>query len=249
VGKQLAALAGQHMKKTLMELGGHGPVVVCADADPVRVAEASVAIKARNAGQVCVAPTRWLVHNSIHDAFVAAAGRAAGNLRSGDGLDPLTELGPLASARRLRAVEDLVEDAVARGARLASGGKRRGGSGWHYPVTVLADLPEDARVLSEEPFGPIMLVQRFTELDEAIRMANALPFGLAAYAFTGSAVAADRLTVELECGNLSINHFVASSAETPFGGVKDSGYGREGGVEGLEEYTTVKNVSHRMQMA
>lgn len=245
VGKHLASLAGRHMKRTLMELGGHGPVIVCKDADPVRTAEASVQIKTRNAGQVCVAPTRWIVHDSIYDEFVETAGRSASELRMGDGLDAKTQVGPLANLRRVEAVDLLVEDARSRGARIVAGGKRPDRSGFFYPLTVLADLPPDSRVLHDEPFGPLMLVQRFHELDEATAMANSLPFGLAAYAFTDSSAAADQLMAQLQCGNLSINHFVASLAETPFGGVKDSGYGREGGVEGLHEYTSVKNVSHR----
>lgn len=245
VGKHLASLAGRYMKRTLMELGGHGPVVVCGDVDPVRVAGASVEIKTRNAGQVCVAPTRWIVHDSIYEAFLDEAGKRAADLRTGNGLDASTQVGPLANQRRVDATDALVQDALSRGARLIAGGKRPEGGGFYYPITVLADLPEDSRVLHEEPFGPIMLVQRFGELDEAIALANGVPFGLASYAFTGSAATADRLMTELECGNLAINHFVASLAETPFGGVKDSGYGREGGAEGLYEYTTVKNVSHR----
>lgn len=247
VGKHLASLAGQHMKPTLMELGGHGPVIICDDVDPVETALASVMIKTRNAGQVCVAPTRWIVHDSIYDRFVETAGQRAASLRMGSGLDPDTEVGPLANPRRVEAIDALVQDAIARGARVVAGGKRPEGAGFYYPITVLADLPADCRALHEEPFGPLMLIQRFGDLDEAITMANALPFGLAAYAFTQSAARVDQLVEGLECGNLSINHFVASLAETPFGGVKDSGYGREGGSEGLHAYMTVKNVSHRMR--
>jgi succinate-semialdehyde dehydrogenase/glutarate-semialdehyde dehydrogenase len=143
----------------------------------------------------------------------------------------------------------MVQDATAAGARLVAGGQRPEGPGFYYPLTVLADVPDAARAMQDEPFGPLMLIQPFTELDDAIARANALPFGLAAYAFTDSAAAADQLSAELACGNLSINHFVASLAETPFGGVKDSGYGREGGVEGLDAYTTAKNISHRMRIA
>lgn len=249
VGKQLAALAGRHMKPAIMELGGHGPVIVCADADPAELAQASVLMKTRNAGQVCVSPTRWLVHDSIYDRFVDAAACRAAELRMGSGLDAQTEIGPLANPRRVEAVAELVEDARARGARIAAGGERPAHDGFFYPVTVIADMPAECRVLHEEPFGPLLLVQRFSDLGEAIAMANALPFGLAAYAFTDSAAHADRLMDELECGTLSINHFVASLAETPFGGVKDSGYGREGGLEGLQSYTVVKNVSYRMRPA
>ncbi len=249
VGKHLAALAGQHMKPVVMELGGHGPVIVCADVDPVPLAQSSVMMKTRNAGQVCVSPTRWIVHDSIHDRFVETAAKRAAELRMGSGIDARTDVGPLANPRRVEAIAALVEDARARGATIAAGGNRPEGDGFFYPVTIIADMPADCRVLHEEPFGPLLLIQRFSELGDAIAMANSLPFGLAAYAFTDSAGNADRLMDELECGNLSINHFVASLAETPFGGVKDSGHGREGGVEGLQSYTVVKNVSFRMRPA
>ena len=249
VGKQLAALAGQYMKPVVMELGGHGPVIVCADVDPVPLAQSSVMMKTRNAGQVCVSPTRWIVHDDIYDSFVATAAKRAAELRMGSGMDAQADIGPLANPRRVEAIAALVDDARARGATIAAGGNRPQGDGFFYPVTIISDIPADARVLHEEPFGPLLLVQRFSDLGAAIAMANSLPFGLAAYAFTDSAANADRLMDELECGNLSINHFVASLAETPFGGVKDSGYGREGGVEGLQSYTVVKNVSFRMRPA
>ncbi len=249
VGKQLAALAGAHMKPVVMELGGHGPVIVCADADPVATALASVMVKTRNAGQICVSPTRWIVDDSIYDRFVETAAKRAAELRMGSGIDAATEVGPLANPRRVEAIAALVEDARARGARIAAGGNQPAGEGFFYPVTIIADMPPECRMLHEEPFGPLLLVQRFGDLDEAIAMANSLPFGLAAYAFTDSASNADRLMDGLECGTLSINHFVASLPETPFGGVKDSGYGREGGPEGLESYTVVKNVSFRMSPA
>ena len=244
VGKLLAEAAGRHMKPAIMELGGHGPVIVCDDADPETTAIAAVQSKSRNAGQVCVAPTRFFVHRRIYDRFVEVAGERAKALQVGDGCDPATELGPLTNARRLATMEALVADAVACGARLVAGGRRIGDRGFYYPLTVLAEMPDDARAMREEPFGPLMLIQPVDGLDEAIAKANALPFGLAAYAFTGSAANVAALTDHVACGNLSINHFVASLAETPFGGVKDSGYGREGGVEGLEAYTTVKSVSH-----
>ncbi|WP_029009061.1 NAD-dependent succinate-semialdehyde dehydrogenase [Azospirillum halopraeferens] len=245
VGKHLAAMAGRHMKPAIMELGGHGPVIVCDDVDPEAVAVASVMAKSRNAGQVCVAPTRFFVHERIYERFVAAAGRRAQALRIGDGRDPASELGPLANVRRRDAMEALVADAVERGARLVAGGRRTGDRGYWFPLTVLADLPDDAQAMREEPFGPLMLIQPIRDVADAIARANALDFGLAAYAYTNSADTVAVLTDELACGNLSINHFVASVAETPFGGVKDSGYGREGGVEGLQGYTVVKCVSHR----
>ena len=244
VGRTLASLAGQHLKPSIMELGGHGPVFVCEDVDVEDVAKRSAFIKSRNAGQVCVAPTRFFVHRSVHERFVEAFARHAGAMRLGDGLDPRTELGPLANARRLQFTAQLVDDARTRGARVASGGERPGGAGYFYPLTVLADVPEDARCMREEPFGPLALVNSVASLDEAIQKANSLPFGLAAYGFTHNADHVATMTSNVECGNLSINHYVASVAETPFGGVKDSGYGREGGTEGLQCYSVVKTISH-----
>ena len=245
VGKRLAELAGRHMKPVIMELGGHAPVIVCADADPAVAAAASIVGKTRNAGQVCVSPTRFFVHDQIHDRFAQAFGQAAAAIRVGDGMDPAMQMGPLANERRLAAMEHLVADAVSRGARVLSGGSRIGNRGHYFPPTVLADVPDDAIAMQQEPFGPLALVARVGSLDEAIGRANSLPFGLAAYAFTRSAETAAILADRVECGNLSINHFVASVAETPFGGVKDSGYGREGGTEGLACYTVAKNVSHK----
>ena len=245
VGKHLASMAGQFMKPAIMELGGHAPVIVCDDVDPVATAATSVTGKSRNAGQVCVSPTRFFVQESIYEQFAQSFAEGAARLKVGDGLDPSTQLGPLANARRIDAMETLVADAKAKGARVLAGGHRLGNRGYYYPLTVLADVPDDARAMTEEPFGPLALVNPVKTLDEAIEKANSLPYGLAGYAFTRSAGNAERLAEGIEVGNLSINHFVASVAETPFGGVKESGYGREGGVEGLECYTVVKNVSHK----
>lgn len=246
VGKRLAALAGQHMKPCIMELGGHGPVIVCDDVDPVATAAASVTTKSRNAGQVCVAPTRFFVHQSLYERFTEEFGRKAKALKVGNGLDPDSQMGPLANSRRVEAMESLIVDATTKGARLVAGGRRLRECGYYFPLTVLADVPDNAIAMHQEPFGPLALINPVRDLDEAIEKANALPYGLAAYAFTKSSSNVDRLTDEIEVGNLSINHLVASLAETPFGGVKDSGYGREGGTEGLEQYTVVKNVSHLM---
>jgi succinate-semialdehyde dehydrogenase / glutarate-semialdehyde dehydrogenase len=240
VGKHLAALAGAHMKPAIMELGGHSPVFVCDDIDPAATAAKSVIGKSRNAGQVCVSPTRFFVQDSIYDAFTEKAAA----MRVGNGMDPANQMGPLANERRIAAMETLVTDTKAKGARVTTGGTRIGNRGYYFPLTVVADVPDDARAMREEPFGPLALLSRVRSLDEAIEKANSVPYGLAAYAFTNSARNADRLAESVEVDNLSINHFVASSAETPFGGVKDSGFGREGGVEGLQCYTVVKNVSH-----
>jgi succinate-semialdehyde dehydrogenase / glutarate-semialdehyde dehydrogenase len=246
VGKKLAEMAGQYMKPAIMELGGHAPVIVCDDVDPVSSAATSVIGKTRNAGQVCVSPTRFFVQEAIYKEFSNAFAEMARAVKVGDGLDPSNQMGPLANHRRIETMEAMVADATAKGARLLAGGARIGNRGYYYPLTVLADVPAHARAMCEEPFGPMALINPVSSLDDAIEQANALPYGLAAYAFTRSARNADRLADGLEVGNLSINHFVASIAETPFGGVKESGYGREGGTEGLACYTVTKNVSHLM---
>jgi len=246
VGKSLAEMAGRHMKPVIMELGGHAPVIVCDDVDPLATATASVIGKSRNAGQVCVSPTRFFVQESIYQRFADSFAEKASQLKVGDGLDPTMQMGPLANSRRIDAMEAFVADAKSKGARVLAGGSRIGNRGYFFPLTVLADVPDDARAMNEEPFGPLALVNPVRDLDEAIEKANSLPYGLAGYAFTRSAGNADRLANDVEVGNLSINHFVASVAETPFGGVKDSGYGREGGTEGLQGYTIAKNISHKM---
>jgi len=244
VGKQLAAMAGAAMTPVVMELGGHAPVLVCDDVDIAAVGAQSAIAKARNAGQICNAPTRFYVEENVFADFVDSFVAKAKTLRLGDGLDPSTDIGPLANARRLSAMQEYVADAVSKGARLLSGGSRVGNRGYFFPLTVLADVPDDARVMSEEPFGPLAVINRVRNLDEAIEKANALPYGLAGFAFTHSAPNAHRISQQLEVGNLAINHFVVSTPETPFGGVKDSGYGREGGVEGLDAYTVTKNIAH-----
>lgn len=246
VGKKLTEMAARHMKPVLMELGGHAPVIVCDDVDPVATAITSAIRKARNTGQVCTSPTRFYVQKPLYDTFCKAFAEKARTVTVGNGLDASTQMGPLANHRRIEALETLVADAKAKGARVLAGGERLGNRGYFFPLTVLADLPDDARAMREEPFGPLALINPVSSIDEAIEKANALPFGLAAYAFTHSARNADRLADGIEAGNFSINTLEASVAETPFGGVKESGYGREGGMEGLSHYTTIKNVSHRM---
>ncbi|WP_233836218.1 NAD-dependent succinate-semialdehyde dehydrogenase [Paraburkholderia sp. ZP32-5] len=246
VGKHLAEIAARYMKPAIMELGGHAPVVICDDVDPWETALACIKGKLNNAGQVCVAPTRYFVHRSIYTQFVDAIGQHGRDVRVGDPFAADSDIGPLTSRRRLDAITALVDDAVAKGARLVCGGKRADGPGFRFPLTVLADVPDNARALVEEPFGPVCLVMPVDSLDEAIAKANATPYGLAGYAFTRSAANAYRLGQEMEVGNLAINHFVSAVSETPFGGIKESGYGREGGVEGLECYTTVKSISHLM---
>jgi succinate-semialdehyde dehydrogenase / glutarate-semialdehyde dehydrogenase len=244
VGKHLSAMAGEHMKPTIMELGGHAPVIVCDDADPEASAATSALGKSRNSGQVCISPTRFFVQEAIYERFTETFGEKAKQIKVGDGLDPSTQMGPVANDRRLAAMETLIADAKSKGARVVAGGSRIGNRGYFHELTVLADVPDDARAMNEEPFGPLALLSPVKSLDEAIEKANSLPYGLAGYAFTKSARNVDQLAERIEVGNLSINHLTASFAETPFGGVKDSGYGREGGTEGLECYTVVKNVSH-----
>ncbi|MDE3176770.1 MAG: NAD-dependent succinate-semialdehyde dehydrogenase [Pseudomonadota bacterium] len=246
VGKHLTELAARHMKPALMELGGHAPVIVCDDADPVVAGVASASRKYRNAGQVCTSPTRFFVAERLYQRFTEAFVEKARSIRVGDGLDPQTQMGPVANARRIDALAALSADATRRGARLLCGGEPTGGKGFFFPPTAIAEAPDDAQALREEPFGPFAIINPVASLDEAIAKANALPFGLAAYAFTRSAANADRLMREVEAGNLSINTLEASVAETPFGGVKESGLGREGGSEGLHHYTVIKNVSHQI---
>lgn len=244
VGKKVAALAATHMKPVVMELGGHAPVIVCADANPAAVAKLAVMAKFRNAGQICTCPTRFIVHRSLVQEFTSVFADGAKVIKIGTGAADGVQMGPLANARRVAAIDALVKDAVERGARLVTGGHSIEGDGYFYAPTILADIPPGARVLTEEPFGPIAVVQSFDDLDEAISIANAVPYGLASYAFTESAEVADRLAVGVEAGLMSINHLGASQPEGPFGGVKDSGYGREGGVEGLDAFLVTKYISH-----
>jgi succinate-semialdehyde dehydrogenase/glutarate-semialdehyde dehydrogenase len=243
VGKQLAALAGQHMKRVTMELGGHAPVIVCDDADVALAVKTAGGLKFRNAGQVCISPTRFLVHERVHDAFVDGLTQLARGLKVGDGLAEGTQMGPLANARRVTAMTALVDDAVAHGARLLAGGSRQGEVGNFWAPTVLADVPLEARVFNDEPFGPIAAVRKFSQLDEAIAEANRLAYGLAGYAFTRSLKNADLLTRRVEVGMLWINMPAMTSAEMPFGGLKDSGYGTEGGPEALDAYLNTRSVA------
>lgn len=243
VGKHLASLAGAHMKPALMELGGHCPVFVSATADLPSAARSTTLAKAMNAGQVCVSPTRFFIEDAAFDAFAELMTAAAAAVRLGSGLDEETDMGPLINRRRLDTVAELVDEAKAAGAEVLAGGRRADRDGNFYPLTVLADVPDDARIMREEPFGPVALLVRVSGVDEAIERANAVDYGLAGYAFTNSARDMHRLTNGLEVGNLAINHLAASDADLPFGGVKDSGLGREGGAEGPLNHTVVKTVS------
>ncbi len=243
VGKQLAAMAGQHMKRVTMELGGHAPVIVAEDADIALAVKAAGGAKFRNAGQVCISPTRFLVHKSIAAEFGQALAKQAQTLKVGDGLTEGTQMGPLANPRRLTAMAEFTQDAVQKGATLLAGGERIGSTGNFWAPTILADVPQAARVFNDEPFGPMAAIRPFETLEDAIAEANRLPYGLAGYAFTRSLKNADLLARRVEVGMLWINTPAMPSAEMPFGGIKDSGYGSEGGPEALEAYLNARAVA------
>lgn len=243
VGKQLSALAGLHMKRATMELGGHAPAIVFNDADIVSATKMLAAAKFRNAGQVCVSPTRFLVQSGAYDQFVETFTTAAKAIKVGNGMEPGVQMGPLANPRRITAMEELIGDAVQKGADLRTGGKRIGNVGNFFEPTVMTGVTPAMRVMNEEPFGPLAVIAPFDSLDEVIEEANRLPFGLASYAFTGSAKTASSLTARVEAGMLTINHIGLALPEVPFGGVKESGHGSEGGSEAIESYLTIKFVT------
>ncbi len=243
VGKQLSALAGAHMKWVTMELGGHAPAIVFGDADVGLATKQLAAAKFRNAGQVCVSPTRFLVQDSVFDQFVEGFTAAAGAIKVGDGLAEGTQMGPLANPRRVQAMEGFIADAVQKGAEVRTGGKRIGNKGNFFEPTVLTGVTPEMRVMNEEPFGPLALVAPFSGMDDVVAEANRLPFGLASYAFTQSAKTAASIGAALEAGMVTINHIGLALPEVPFGGVKDSGYGSEGGTEAIEGYLNIKFVT------
>lgn len=246
VGKQLAALAGQHMKRVTMELGGHSPVIVFNDADIDRAAVHLAKFKTRNAGQVCISPTRFYVQDGVYEAFAERFVEALKEIRVGNGLEPDTQMGPLAHRRRVNAMQEFVDDALRRGGQILTGGEPLSGvhpQGNFFPPTIIAGLPDDARLMTEEPFGPIAPITRFSDVDEVIRRANSLPFGLASYVFTTSLQTAHKVSSELEVGMVGINQFGITLAELPFGGVKDSGIGSEGGSETFDGYLVTKSIS------
>lgn len=243
VGKQLARLAADGLKKGTFELGGHSPVLVFDDADIEQAVAISLKFKSRNAGQMCISPTRFYVQEGVHDRFVDAFSAAASALSVGDGMDESNDMGSLANPRRIDAMERLVADAREHGARLKAGGRRIGNGGYFWEPTVLCDVPEEAAAMNEEPFGPMALINRFTGFDDAIEKANRLPYGLSAYAFTTSHRTAAAVGDALEAGVVGINNTMVSVAEAPFGGIKDSGYGSEAGAEGLEAFQNTKFIS------
>ncbi|MCE9658060.1 MAG: NAD-dependent succinate-semialdehyde dehydrogenase [Burkholderiales bacterium] len=243
VGKQLAALAGLHMKRATMELGGHAPVIVFDDADVAVAAKVMAASKFRNAGQVCISPTRFLVQEGVYDAFVEAFVANTKRLKVGDGLENGTTMGALANPRRTTAMDVNLEDATKHGGKVKTGGHRIGEKGNFYEPTVVTELANDAKAMNEEPFGPMAIINPFKSFDDAVAEANRLPFGLAAYAWTKSAKTANAIASQVETGMISINHVGLGIPEVPFGGVKDSGYGSEGGSEAIEPYLNPKFVT------
>ncbi|MGH9688274.1 MAG: NAD-dependent succinate-semialdehyde dehydrogenase [Candidatus Acidiferrales bacterium] len=243
VGKHLMKLAAEGMKRTTMELGGHAPVLVFDDVDVDQVLDACVAAKYRNAGQVCVSPTRFYAHEKIYNRFVEGFAARAKAVQVGDGLDENNQMGPLIHARRLVAIEGFLADAKQHGAKVQAGGARLHSPGYFYAPTVLSDVPNSARIMNEEPFGPIAVLNSFSDFDAVIREANRLPYGLAAFAFTGSAHRTKLLGEKLEAGMVGVNTFAISVPESPFGGVKESGHGSEEGIEGLEACLVTKFIS------
>jgi len=233
VGRHLGALAAAGLQRTTMELGGHGPVLVFEDADLDRALDMLVAQKYRNAGQVCVSPTRFIVEDGIFEAFCDGFAERAKALKVGDGLAPASQVGPLANARRVEVIDTLVKEALEAGARLETGGERLGNRGFFYAPTVLRDVPTAARIMNDEPFGPVALINRYANEEAMIAEGNRLPYGLAAYAWTQDSARQKRLAAQLEAGMLGINTAMIGGADAPFGGVKWSGHGHEDGPEGL----------------
>jgi succinate-semialdehyde dehydrogenase/glutarate-semialdehyde dehydrogenase len=243
VGKQLAALAGKHMKRITMELGGHNPVIVCDDANVEAAVAAVAGFKVRNAGQVCISPTRVLVQRGIYDRFAETLAEHVKKVRTGSGLEPGTSMGPLVSERRVKAVAGLIEEALREGAQVLAAGDATPQAGFFQAPTILTGVSLSSRIQNEEPFGPVAMLSPFDTVDEAIAEANRLSYGLAAYAFTSCIRNSQKLQTELEVGMLAINHTLLGLPELPLGGVKDSGYGSEGGSEAINSYLISKLVT------
>jgi succinate-semialdehyde dehydrogenase/glutarate-semialdehyde dehydrogenase len=243
VGKHLAALAGKHMKKATMELGGHSPVMVFEDADPEKAADIIAAFKYRNAGQVCISPTRFYVHEKHYSKFLARFTEYAKGIKMGDGMEKGITMGPLANPRRLDAMDSFVADAKSRGGKVVTGGSREGNQGFFFQPTIVTDVPDDSKIMTEEPFGPVAPIVTFKTFDEVVERANSLQFGLAAYAFTSSDKTAAAIGDAIQSGMVGVNSVAVSTPETPFGGTKESGYGSEGGMEGLQAYMNTKFIS------
>lgn len=243
VGKHLAALAGAHMKRVTMELGGHSPVIVFEDADIDMAAKQIAAAKFRNAGQVCVSPTRFMVQERAFDQFVDRFVAHTKTIKVGNGMEDGTTMGPLANERRVPAIEALLADAQQKGAEVKTGGSRIGNKGYFFEPTVVTGVSREMRMMNEEPFGPLAMIFPFSDFDEAVEEANRLPYGLASYAYTRSAKTANAIASSVEAGMMTINHLGLALPEVPFGGVKDSGFGSEGGSEAIEAYLNPKFIS------
>jgi succinate-semialdehyde dehydrogenase/glutarate-semialdehyde dehydrogenase len=226
-----------------MELGGHAPVIVFNDADVDAAAKIMAAAKYRNAGQVCISPTRFMVQEGVYDKFIEQFVTNTKKVKVGNGMDKDSRMGSLANPRRVEAIEQMVQDAVSKGAKVATGGNRIGNKGYFFEPTVVTDVPKNARAMNEEPFGPLALISSFAKFDDAAEEANRLPFGLASYAFTSSTKTATAIGAAIEAGMVSINSFGLSLPETPFGGIKDSGHGSEGGTEAAEAYFNTKFIT------
>lgn len=242
VGKHLLKLCADGVKRTTMELGGHAPVLIFDDCDLEKAMDLAAATKFRNAGQICISPTRFYVQEGVYDRFAAGFAERTSRIKVGSGLDIDSGMGPLANDRRTPAIAALVDDARAKGATVMTGGERKGGAGNFYMPTILKDVPLTADVMDNEPFGPVALIRPFKTFDEAIEQANRLPFGLASYAFTENARQANLVSDALETGMVGLNSFLVSHVDAPFGGVKESGFGSEGGPEGLDSYMVTKAV-------
>lgn len=248
VGRELLHLAADGVKKVTMELGGHGPVLVFADADPVAAARACAATKFRNCGQVCISPSRFYVHESLYEEFTKEFARVANSLKIGRGMDNGVQMGPMANKRGLDAALSLIEDAVSQGAELLAGGQQPEDidKGYFLQPTVLGRVSDEARIMVEEPFAPVAPITTFTEFDEVMERANSLPFGLAGYIFTTSLKIANMAADELEVGMVGVNEMLLATAEAPFGGIKESGMGREGGSLGIQDYLVPKYIKMKL---
>jgi succinate-semialdehyde dehydrogenase / glutarate-semialdehyde dehydrogenase len=248
VGKSLLRLASDGVKRTTMELGGHAPAIVFDDVDPVRAGQILAASKFRNAGQVCISPSRFYVQDAAFDSFLASFLATTKALVVGRGIDSGVTMGPLAHERRPQAMEAFIADAVERGGRVRTGGRRIRNAGYFFAPTVVTDMPDDSRLMIEEPFGPIAPITRFRAVNEVMERANSLPLGLASYAFTSNNARAMAVAEGLRAGMVGVNTLAVSTPETPFGGVGESGLGQEGGVEGLAAYLDVKFVAQAAEL-
>ena len=243
VGKHLQQLAAETLKRCTMELGGHAPVIVFDDASLDKAMDAMAGFKYRNAGQVCISPTRFYVQNGVYKDFVKGFTERSNNIKLGNGLEDGVDMGPLIAERRLEVMEDFVSDAVGQGAKIETGGQRPTNRGYYYSPTVLSEVPDNAKIMTEEPFGPLAPITPFETMNEVIDRANSLPFGLSSYVFTNDGAKAAALGDALESGMVGVNHSMISTPESPFGGVNESGYGSEGGIEGLDVFLRTKFVT------